>query len=306
MNKHLVLTDFDGTLVNTYEDSPSGWNVEKASRVAIEEVLGEDGLRIFNEVGGVKSRAPIEIVRDTQRALGNNDELTVELTKSFVDKKLSLMIPAINEDWPRLYPGVHHFLRKAGRDGYWFDVGILSSGHDLFIRRVLDVNGINSEDLIIVTSDSGLTRPFPERDTFKPNPYQLAEAHHQWLMRYEDHPPEEYNGSDIYIGRSLGKPNMLYVGDDPTKDGGLAEGSRIPYIHVPFTHPDFEPSADRGQLAVRDFIALDDILDYQQGDRLGVGHSFAEVLFGKADKELFPPPPDGEVYRRILGERSFV
>lgn len=306
MNKHLVVTDFDGTLAKTFEDSPNGMNVHRSSELAIRDLFGVSGIQVYHDIGGLQNREPGELVRIVRAITGQVDMSEDEAIRSYIDAKLNHTLPEISPKWPQLYPGVKNFLQKATRDGYFVDVAILSSGHDVFIKRALEVNGIDPSSLIIVTSDVLREREMPHRPRHKPYSYQFAEAHKGWLEKkgllpQSDDPADR----ESYVGRSLGKPNILYIGDDPIKDGGLAAEARVPFIFVPFTKPDFVPSPERGQLLVSDFEELDDILDYQHGDELGVGQSFAQALLDKRDEELFPPLPDGEIYAGIMKERSF-
>ena len=306
MNRHLVLLDFDGTIANTFKDSPSGMNVGVASRQAISEVFGRNGALAYDESGGLRNREPGELVSDISRMVRGNGLDNAANTDWFVQAKLSRIIPDISPEWPELYPGVRDFLQTATNDGYWVDVGILSSGHNEFIERSLEVNGIDASSMIMVTSDLLRQREMPLRPRHKPHSYQFAEAHRQWLKRRGVLPLSvDAEGGASFTGRSYDKSNILYVGDDPVKDGGLAQESRVPFVFVPFTKPGFTPDASRGQMQVADFGDLGDIIGYQNGDRLAKGASFAQVLFGKNDQELFPPLADGEVYRRILRERSF-
>ena len=188
----------------------------------------------------------------------------------------------------------------AGRAEGPFELGVLSSGHDGFISKVFEVNGFRPPD-ILVTNDFLSQRRFPTRQRYKPRSYQMAVAHRQWLSGQnvdEDQKPEPY------LGRNYGKPRIVYIGDDPNKDGGLGIEARIPFIFVPFTAPNFVPDPEKGQLGVRDFSDIAQILRESE-DNLTNGSTFSEVLFGKSDVELFPPPPDGEVYAGIMRERSF-
>lgn len=84
---------------------------------------------------------------------------------------------------------------------------------------------------------------------------------------------------------------MLYVGDDPTIDGGLAERARVPYLYVPFVHEGFQPNRNRGQLLIPDFRLLHEVLA-SQSEKLRSGESFASILFNMTDRELFPPLPE--------------
>lgn len=303
MNQHLVLLDFDGTMVDTFKDSPNGWNVENASQYAIGRVFGDRGTVAFKERGGLRSGEPGEIVADISSRLGLNTDLIRQLTQDFVDAKLEVLTPEISPEWPSVYPGVRGFVAAASEGRIPVDIGVLSSGHDGFITKVFEINGLAPKFLI--TSDLLRERAMPQRPRYKPHPYQLAEAHRQWLVQRAILPRyDNGNGREQFVGRALGKQNMLYIGDDPVKDGGLALEARIPFVHVPFRKPDFVPDAEKGQMSVPDFNELLVRLDWNKW-ALYEGVSFAQVLFGKADTELFPPVPDGEVYRKILGERSF-
>ena len=303
---HLVLTDFDGTLANTAKDSPSGMNVHVAYESAVASVFGHKGLLAYDRLGGLKNREPGELVRLLQNETGRFDESHRDLTERLVTAKLDCMLPEIGPEWPALYPGVSEFLNKAADGEYPFDVGILSSGHDEFIKRALLVNGIDPEKFLLVTSDIMRERPMPERPRYKPHSYQLAEAHLQWLksrgiIPQSDDPTQR----EEYLGRRLGKPNILYIGDDPVKDGGLAREARIPFIFVPNTNPDFIPDTAKGQFGDLDFNDLDIVMgDYAQ-DALIKGRDFSTALFGVPDRELFPPQPQGELYDSMLnGERE--
>jgi len=81
--------------------------------------------------------------------------------------------------------------------------------------------------------------------------------------------------------------------------GGLAEQAHIPFLYVPFTKPGFVPSAEKGQLFISDFTQLYAILR-DNFDKLQQGESFSSIFFGKEYDVLFPPPPEGQLYERMM------
>lgn len=288
--KHLTLFDFDGTLADTSVPSPSGLNVEIATAEAVRKVLKSDGYAVFERQGGLRNREPSELVRDIRQDMGLGEFGYGDAAEDLVAAKLDILLPEICESWPVLTPGSKELLLSAQEGKLPVDIAVVSSGHDRFIERVYEVNGLQKPE-ILVTSDIIRARKEPQRDRFKPNTYQLAEAHKRW------------NGSssanEAYTGRSHGKDKMLYVGDDPIKDGLLAFNGRIPFVHVPFSGRHFDPDETKGQLAIGDFSQLIEILD-TNADALRSGESFSQILFGRADTEVFPPrTPEGAHVRMV-------
>lgn len=299
MSKHLVAIDFDGTMFRTFEDSPNGMNVNLASRYAVRDVFGETGLRRYQEVGELQGREPGEIVSLVLEGMSQTSSHAVA-TEQYVESKLSYLAKEISTSWPRPTPGVGEFFKSASRGEIPVDLAVVSSGHDEPIKKILEVNEMNAA--IIVTSD--LLRAREVHGKFKPHPYQLAEAHRQWRRVNLDGQLMSGGVPGQFIGRWQLKPNMLYVGDDPVKDGKMAEISRIPFVFMPFTKDDFTPQLSTGQIYLSDFHALRKIL-LKQAKNLEGGASFVEVLFGKGDWEIFSRVPEGErPWARMMRERS--
>lgn len=302
MQRHLVAMDFDGTIANTFADSPQGMNVNVATGIAVRRVLGNDGFAVYQDQGGMMNREPGEMVRDIQRGLGHGVDLYDDTAQKFIDAKLDLLVPEISTHWPLLLPGAKDFLDLVAEGDLPIDIAIVSSGHDRFIRQVFEVNGLPRPD-ILVTSDILRSRSQPNRERYKPHTYQLAEAHRQWEERgYRGF--VEYPSTDSYLDRGHAKDRMVYIGDDPVKDGELARNARIPYVYVPFTKPGFEPDREAAQLGVQDFDELADLLVGQKVAMLS-GESFAKLMFGRDDRELFPSVLEGDrPYNRWQAEQQ--
>ena len=292
---HLIVCDFDRTLADTFMPSPSGMQVSKAYDLAVFSVFGEAGYSLFRgALGGIKNREPGELVNDlfsTAKRLGiflsRRCSPVHELTELLVQKKLSFLLPEISREWPPLYDGVKEFFDLAHQGELPIEIAIVSSGHDEFIRRVFEVNGLPAPSNLVTSDAIRRVDGVMNRPLHKPYPYQLALAHQRWLKNNNS-----YSSSEGFTGRSRQKPFMMFIGDDPVKDGELALRSRIPFGFVPFANPSFIPSPSKGQMFVPDFKFLIRFLN-QHRTALLEGKSFAEVLFGIVDRELFSPIREG-------------
>lgn len=299
MNKHLLALDFDGLLARTFDDSPSGLNVNKASEKAVQDIFGDEGSSAYKEIGGLQGREPGELVALLQKGSGRDGVSLGVATEKFIQRKLFYLTPEISPEWPRLNAGVVELFQDVSKGTLSVDIAIVSSGHDSFISRVFEVNRIAPKFLI--TSD--ILRRRGVEGKYKPHPYQLAEAHRQWIKA---RPNGELTSLGIngFTERGGLKGNIAYAGDDPVKDGQMAEAARIPFIFMPLTRDGFSPQLSKGQLYLSDFFALRRIL--LRGSRyLREGASFSEVLFGKRDAEIFPPVPEDErPWARMVRERT--
>lgn len=286
---HLVVFDFDRTIADTFTPAPSGVGVKEAYDMAIYDVFGQRGFDAYHEeLGGLQGREPKELVLEllkSPRGLKPQRNWSVSQTiEHLVAVKLDCLLAQITPKWPRLYDGAKDFFEAVEEKVLPIDLAIISSGHDEFIRWTFEVNKLIAPQNL-VTSDTVRTVTQPERELYKPHPYQLARAHYDWLKKYGESP---FSQNGLFTERDKGKPQILYVGDDPKIDGELARNARIPFGFVPFSHPDFIPDEQKGQLLIPDFYFLKDVLEGNRRELLE-GKSFSEIMFDKPDHELFPP-----------------
>src|SRR3989338_165998 len=112
---YFIVMDFDGTLAATFKDSRNGMNVTKASRQAVLDVFGNEGLRRYQEIGELNSREPGELTQLLLEGMGKEARsLSAEdLTEHYVEAKLGYLTSEITTEWPQLYPGAREFFKAS-------------------------------------------------------------------------------------------------------------------------------------------------------------------------------------------------
>lgn len=170
----------------------------------------------------------------------NYENPQVTLSSMLVLKKLGYLLQEIGtrdqlgNPWPLPCDGALDFLRtlqSLREEGVPIDLAIISSGHESFIRKVLDVWNI-AQPNILVTEDHVRLRQFPidPEIKFKPGVFPMALAHFKWL-KDQGLPVSEETGSDT-------RTRIMHIGDTPTKDLVMADGAGIRsnflYPHTPW------------------------------------------------------------------------
>lgn len=159
----------------------------------------------------------------------NAEEPQATLTSMLVISKLGYLLQEIGtldkdgNPWPLPFEGVVDFFRSLGslrKNNIPIDFAIVSSGHETFIKRVLEVWRIPQPD-ILVTEDNLRLRKFPQEAEikFKPGVFPIALAHFQWLKSQGISASRE-TGSDT-------RKRIMHIGDNPTKDLVMADRAGI-------------------------------------------------------------------------------
>ena len=93
--RYLFVSDFDGTVSNTFAESPNGINVDMAYEYAIKKFFGEEGLIVYQKIGGLQNRAPGEVVLNILRQADNAGILSKNAEECFDkrNKTLSRLVP---------------------------------------------------------------------------------------------------------------------------------------------------------------------------------------------------------------------
>jgi hypothetical protein len=225
----LFATDFDGTYALTQEPGPNGMNVARAYDLAVEQLFGFDGLQKYTASGGLRNRAPSEVINQLAPDL-DNDQLQ-QKTEDLIDTKLFHLLSQVGQRlpegdiWPRLAPGFSSIWQNICVATN-INTAVISSGHTEFIRRFHEVHELSEPDIMVTDDDMRpLSAQLPPQECVKPSKLLLNIAFTTWineqglgLMDIQEI-VEAYNG-------------VIYVGDDPNKDGRLAENFGAPFVHI--------------------------------------------------------------------------
>ena len=224
----LLATDFDNTVALTFEPAPNDMTVERAYEAAVQRILGEKCLALYQAKGGLRNRAPGEIVAELAPELDSRARNLK--TEDLIEAKLSTLTSQVGQRlpdgaiWPRATDGFNRFW-AAVSDSTDVTTAVTSSGHDDFIRRFYEVQELAPPD-IMVTDDMmrPLTARLPLSLCVKPAPLLLDLVHYQWLDR---------QGVEADLdNRNESRENIFYTGDDPLKDGQLALNAGVRFMLI--------------------------------------------------------------------------
>lgn len=222
----LLAADFDGTVALTFEKSPGGIGVTEACELAIEQIFGAQGLDDYKKSGGLRNRAPVEVIQ--QLAPDAHGEVLAALVERFIELKLEVLISEIGtrfDDgsmWPRPTEGYMELLQaieEAQKYGVVIDHLILSSGHEGFIRRTYEKWGVRIPDYLLADETVSRLHRGDSPRPVKPAPELIVMAHEMWAGSYGIHKPT----------LSHDTRRMHYVGDDPEKDGLMAWAAGVDF-----------------------------------------------------------------------------
>jgi hypothetical protein len=207
--------DFDGTMADTIlKKSRNRIGVNEAYRMAVEKMLGSKGRRLFDKIGGLSNRAPMELILALADGGANFVSDFTEAAEKLVRFKLDILLQEIGHDWPKPCEGFCEAIIKMKQDGIIENYSILSSGHEEFIRNTLAIWKKNwpelPEPLAILSDDDVRNLGIHPTRKSKPSPFLITFLNEKL--------------------RSLGEgPVNFYFGDDPEKDGRLAMLTNIPF-----------------------------------------------------------------------------
>lgn len=256
-----ILFDFDGTAFKTFVPSPGSLGINEAYYLACADIFGGQGVKVYDEIGGLNNRGPIELVTNllahgnreyllrqaelflheqssslsgfVPEGLGlpltweGNDEVLV-VAELLVRTKMRYLLTQIGERlpeggrWPEPCTGFIEFCKESNAAGT--RLGILSSGHHLFIEKCFEMYDLPCP--VLITDDtmrSSLAADIPVAERTKPQtgPFRMLER--EWLKKF---------------GHKLEQDRSIFIGDGLVADGGLASNVGIPFV---WFNPDRKP-----------------------------------------------------------------
>lgn len=219
--------DFDGTIADTLKNPAWGYGVEAATNIAIGDTLKVTDIGKLRDQGGLQNRAPLEIIQLLRPKL--NPEEQQLLCNKLVEAKLEVLMNQISFTWPEPMPGYITFieiLRKKQDAGEPINDIVISSGHKKFITKTFETTfGIKPPKIILAQEAIQRTATkYGEAMPVKPSPRLMVYAYNRWREQHSLPGLDEINPDDL--------PRMRYIGDDPIKDGQMAEVSGVQYYQI--------------------------------------------------------------------------
>jgi hypothetical protein len=254
----LAAADFDQTVAATFVPAPSGIGVHEAYDHAIDAVFGPATVGRFHTNGGLRNRAASEVVRELFPDMSIGEVRTY--AEQIIHRKLAVMLGQIDDRWPKPTDGFTacwNNIARAKEHGAAVDTAIISAGYAPFIEKTFGTWGLPQPDILITTeiiNDPALPESPDQRN--KPAPLSMRLAIDRWIRLYHgilESPPAIAEAAK----------QVTYIGDDPYKDGRLAEHFGIPFVLIePDTAAEswriFSARLGIGALLVRESIKYDD------------------------------------------------
>jgi hypothetical protein len=233
--KRLVLVNFPGTIARTSMMNRDGLNADDAYQDAIQEIFGPEGFQRFYDNKDLHNAPATQVVMylasrpELAKNLRNYCEICnihddfelVDpipiLVKEFVDlytSYLKLTIGTICFDkqiWPEIHTGFGEFQNQLKRSN--IDLGIISPFPEGFIREVFNFYHLG-QPLICVGPNDGFD---PNFSWHASDPDWIDIAINEWI---------EIN-PELTVSYAL--KNTVYIGNDITIDGKLANSKGIPF-----------------------------------------------------------------------------
>lgn len=231
--EYLFSFDFDGTLADTFTPSPNNIGVNEAYRLAVKKVFGREGLAVYNKIGGLQNRSPMELVcnlldfeerliLEIEEGIPIGDNFFSEIAEMIVREKLSSLLGEIDERWPLPFPRALKTLEVISN--LLASIAVLSSGHEQFITKTFEIWNLSRPNFL-VTEDDIRWRKYPANvyKRVKPATFPFAILHQRWLKKMA------VNNSNLLLAAKESRQRVVYFGDDPIKDGGLACNVGVPF-----------------------------------------------------------------------------
>lgn len=167
-----------------------------------------------------------------------------EISELLVRQKLKYLVgqvgdlTASGEIWPMPTRGFAEFwkllnsLKEKNGEQFSITTGVVSSGHEVFIRKAFEEHHLTQPDILISEDDirgrknPPLENPREAIRRYKPGLLPIALAHREWLKKLD------LTGNSFSLKDSKqSREKIMYFGDDLKKDGEMAFASDISFGH---------------------------------------------------------------------------
>lgn len=257
--RSLFVSDSDGTIFNTFESSPNGVDVKEAYNFAIQKVLGGIAFKIYNEAGGLRNRAPAQVVAflmrseyavhflETAERFFKNDKEMKKLEGLIPTGKGAPLvwnnydhIPLLTEllVLVKLNYLMEHVGAKLSNNERWprmfngvdrfiycleqehgIDFCVLSSGHEFFIQKCFNIHGLSYPTIMVTDDDMRSKTHFSVEERSKPSPVLMQYIKEKWAERHN------------LLPQNITETKIAYTGDDLLLDGMTAQSAKARFWH---------------------------------------------------------------------------
>lgn len=164
------------------------------------------------------------------------------------------------------YRALHEFAKAYSTPEVRIDLGIISSGHDLFIARCFEAWGVSCPDLLVtddlMRSSHCVHMPMERRSKPEAGPYEMLEG--QWKAKY---------------GMGLETKRVLHAGDSVAKDGNLSRKLGIPFVWFnPASQVEPRTIFAGHIMCLRDWRELEPLLRPRTLEMMTSGLSFSRII----------------------------
>ena len=175
------------------------------------------------------------------------------ITEFLVRAKLNHLLQKIGPYWPLPCPGFPQFYRKLPvleqKHGVKIVLGVISSGHEIFIKKTFSCWGIECPASLL-TDDDLRGSDIDLAKAAKPNPILLDMLYKIWLKNQG----LVLTDDQFLAFKEEARAKTVYFGDDPNKDGQFARNAGVKFGHH---DPKFDPDLQNSQPSAEKIIFYD-------------------------------------------------
>jgi len=174
------------------------------------------------------------------------------ITEFLVRAKLNTLLVKIGEHYPTPCPGFVQFYQKlrCQEPGSYNVSGIISSGHEVFIKQTFAAWKIKCPCLLLTDDDLRGSTKIDYVQAAKPNPILVDMLYRIWLKSQFS----SLAARQFQEFKEVAKARTIYFGDDLNKDGGLAKNAGVRFGYF---NPNYDPEKGNENAGSGNFVFYD-------------------------------------------------